>query len=105
MAWYTMGKELSCAEVPVMDIVREFRALATGSRYAHRGQQPPEYGCIHLIAGIKKPVAVVSVPSFLSPARPGRYHFLSFLSPDGELLLVTAMQMKKATKLRVPRQR
>jgi hypothetical protein len=28
-----------------MDIVREFRALATGSRYAHRGQQPPEYGC------------------------------------------------------------
>jgi len=66
-----------------MDIVREFRALATGSRYAHRGQQPPEYGCIHLIAGIKKPVAVVSVPSFLSPAAQGGTTFLAFLAPTG----------------------
>ena len=28
MMWYTMGKELKGADVPVMDILNEFRALA-----------------------------------------------------------------------------
>lgn len=44
MAWHTMGKDLDCAHVPVMDILTEFRALAgVRGRYAHRGQQPPQY--------------------------------------------------------------
>ena len=28
MAWHTMGEDLSCAQVPVMDLLNEFRALA-----------------------------------------------------------------------------
>ena len=45
MMWYTMGKELACSEVPVMDILQEFRLLAgIRGRKAHRGQQPPKYG-------------------------------------------------------------
>ena len=44
MVWYTMGKELASSEVPVMDILKEFRALAgIRGRNAHRGTQPPEY--------------------------------------------------------------
>ena len=41
MAWHTMGKDL---DVPVMDILTEFRALAgVRGRHAHGGQQPPQY--------------------------------------------------------------
>jgi len=44
MLWYTMGKELKSAEVPVMDILNEFRALAgIRGRNAHRATQPPQY--------------------------------------------------------------
>lgn len=44
MVWHTMGKELSCEQLPVMDILYEFRALAgVRGRNAHRGQQPPKY--------------------------------------------------------------
>ena len=44
MAWHTMGKDLSCAQVPVMDILAEFRALAgIRGRNAHRGTNPPQY--------------------------------------------------------------
>ena len=43
MVWHTMGKELSCEQLPVMDILYEFRALAgVRGRNAHRGQQPPK---------------------------------------------------------------
>ena len=28
MMWYTAGKDLACSQVPVMDILAEFRALA-----------------------------------------------------------------------------
>ena len=43
MVWHT-SKELSCEQVPVMDILYEFRALAgVRGRNAHRGQQPPKY--------------------------------------------------------------
>ena len=45
MMWHTMGRGLACSEVPVMDILQEFRALAgIHGRHAHRGQQPPKYG-------------------------------------------------------------
>ena len=44
MVWHSMGKQLACAEVPVMEILAEFRALAgVRGRNAHRGQEPPQY--------------------------------------------------------------
>ena len=44
MIWHTMGKQLSCEQVPVAPILREFRALAgVRGRNAHRGQAPPQY--------------------------------------------------------------
>ena len=44
MVWHTMAKDLSCAQVPVMDILNEFRALAgIRGRNAHRGTDPPQY--------------------------------------------------------------
>ena len=42
--WYMMGKELKSEEVPVMDILNEFRALASiRGRNAHCATQPPQY--------------------------------------------------------------
>ena len=38
MMWYTAGKDLACFQVPVMDILAEFRALVgIKGRNAHRG--------------------------------------------------------------------
>jgi hypothetical protein len=35
---------MPCCNVPVLDILHEFRALAgIRGRYAHRGHQPPVY--------------------------------------------------------------
>ena len=34
MMWYTAGKDLACFQVPIMDILAEFRALVWGSRAA-----------------------------------------------------------------------
>lgn len=44
MLWYQMAKDMPCTEVPVMEILHEFRSLAgIRGRNAHRGQQPPQY--------------------------------------------------------------
>ena len=44
MVWHSMGKHLSCEQVPVVPILREFRALAgVKGRNAHRGQAPPQH--------------------------------------------------------------
>ena len=44
MTWYCMAKEMSCEQVPAMDILLEFRSLAgVRGRYAHRPHQPPQY--------------------------------------------------------------
>ena len=44
MMWYIAGKDLACSQVPVMDILAEFRALAgIKGRNAHRGHDPPQY--------------------------------------------------------------
>ena len=44
MLWHTMAKDTPCAEVPVMEILNEFRALAgIRGRNAHRGSNPPQY--------------------------------------------------------------
>ena len=41
MAWYFMAKEMSCEQVPMMEILHEFRSLAgIKGRYAHRGHPP-----------------------------------------------------------------
>ena len=44
MMWHVAARTISCSEVPVLDILHEFRALAgIRGRKAHRGHQPPEY--------------------------------------------------------------
>ena len=44
MLWHTSARDMACAQVPVMDILAEFRALAgIRGRNAHRGTNPPEY--------------------------------------------------------------
>ena len=44
MIWYTMAKDMPCSQVPVIDILHEYRSLAgILGRNAHRGQQPPQY--------------------------------------------------------------
>ena len=41
---HTMGKDLTCEQLPVMAILKEFRELAgIRGRNAHRGKQPPKY--------------------------------------------------------------
>ena len=53
MMWYTAGKDLACFQVPVMDILAEFRALeGIKGRNAHRGHQPPQYDhCVKMEIG------------------------------------------------------
>jgi len=42
--WRLAGRTMPCCNVPVLDILHEFRALAgIRGRYAHRGHQPPVY--------------------------------------------------------------
>ena len=44
MLWHTMGKELSCQQLPVMAILKEFRDLGgVRGRHAHRPTMPPKY--------------------------------------------------------------
>ena len=44
MMWHVMGKDLKCENVPVMDILKEFRELAgTHGRNAHKPSAPPQY--------------------------------------------------------------
>ena len=45
MVWYSLAKERKFEEVPVMAILKEFRAMADGvrGRKPHRGQQVPKY--------------------------------------------------------------
>ena len=44
MLWHYMGKDLTCKQVPVMAILKEFRTLAgIRGRSAHRGTAPPKY--------------------------------------------------------------
>jgi hypothetical protein len=43
-AWHFMAKEMSCEQVPVMEILHKFPSLAgIKGRYAHRGHPPPQY--------------------------------------------------------------
>ena len=44
MVWHVAGRTMPCCDVPILDILQEFRALAgIRGRKAHRGHQPPEY--------------------------------------------------------------
>ena len=44
MKWNCMAKEMSCEQVPAMEILHEFRSLAgIRGRNAHRPHQPPQY--------------------------------------------------------------
>ena len=44
MLWHEMGKELTPQELPVMAILKEFRAMAgPGGRTAHRPSEPSTY--------------------------------------------------------------
>ena len=44
MMWHVTGKDLKSEEVPVMDILKEFRELAgIRGRNAHRPSAPPQY--------------------------------------------------------------
>ena len=44
MMWHVAARTMPCSEVPVLDILHEFRALAgMRGRNAHRGHQPPVY--------------------------------------------------------------
>ena len=45
MVWHVAGRTMPCCDVPVLDILHEFRALAgIRGRNAHRGhRQPPVY--------------------------------------------------------------
>ena len=44
MIWHTVGKALECKDVPVRQILDEFRALGgIRGRSAHRGSAPPTY--------------------------------------------------------------
>lgn len=42
MLWYQMAKDMPCEQVPIMEILHEFRTLAgIRGRNAHRPFQPP----------------------------------------------------------------
>ena len=44
MLWHSLGKGLSCQQLPVMAILKEFREISgKRGRDAHRGTQPPTY--------------------------------------------------------------
>ena len=44
MKWHTSGKDLKCEEVPVMQILKEFRALGgVRGRNTHRPHPPATY--------------------------------------------------------------
>ena len=44
MVWHVAGRTMPCCDVPVLDILHEFRALAgIRGRNAHRGHQLPVY--------------------------------------------------------------
>uniref|UniRef100_A0A7S0LQS7 HAT C-terminal dimerisation domain-containing protein n=1 Tax=Coccolithus braarudii TaxID=221442 RepID=A0A7S0LQS7_9EUKA len=44
MTWHYMAKEQACTDVPVWEILHEFRLLAgIKGRYANKGQQSPQY--------------------------------------------------------------
>ena len=44
MLWHSLAKQLSCEQLPVMAILKEFRELSGAhGRHAHRGQTPPKY--------------------------------------------------------------
>ena len=44
MVWHSLAKDLSCEQLPVMAILKEFRELSGQSgRKAHRGRTPPKY--------------------------------------------------------------
>ena len=42
MLWHTAGKALSCEQVPVMEILTEFRALGGVHGRKHRPSPPPQ---------------------------------------------------------------
>ena len=44
MTWHVGGKDLKSEEVPVLDILKEFRALAgIKGRNKHKATAPPQY--------------------------------------------------------------
>ena len=44
MVWHQLAKNLSCQELPVMSILKEFRDMAgEKGRKAHRPSEPPIY--------------------------------------------------------------
>ena len=44
MIWYTVAKQLTCEQLPVWAILKEFREMAgIRGRNAHRGTTPPKY--------------------------------------------------------------
>ena len=44
MLWHSLAKQLSCEQLPVMAILKEFRELSgSHGRHTHRGQTPPKY--------------------------------------------------------------
>ena len=44
MMWHIVGKDLKSEQVPVMEILKEFRALAgIKGRYKHKPSAPPQY--------------------------------------------------------------
>ena len=45
MLWHVEAKDLLCRDLPVMSILKEWRALATGprGRKAHRPAEVPKY--------------------------------------------------------------
>jgi hypothetical protein len=44
MLWHSLAKDLSCEQLPVMAILKEFRELGgVRGRKAHRGTMPPKY--------------------------------------------------------------
>ena len=44
VVWHTMSNHLTCEQLPVMAILKEFREMAgIRGRQAHRGTAPPKY--------------------------------------------------------------
>ena len=44
MLWHSLAKDLSCEQLPVMAILKEFRTLSgQHGRHTHRGWTPPKY--------------------------------------------------------------
>jgi hypothetical protein len=44
MLWHSLAKDLSCEQLLVMAILKEFRALSgQHGRHTHRGWTPPKY--------------------------------------------------------------